>query len=455
MREEDSPRLDWKGVGVPLADSALVSSSTRRKNYRLAVANGVLNELAMSISDPGLVLPVFVRLLGGSNTLVGAFAAIRFGGWFLPQFPIAGWMQPRRRKVPIAIALDIMSALTYGVIGALTYAWGLSAPGLLLGVVVLLFAVSRVTAGTGKLARTDTLGKIVPARQRARFFATSNLWGGAAVFGAGFLIRYMLDEDAGWPFPANFTLLFSLSALCYLAAVLLFAQVKEPPGPANQPRHPLKEQLSRAPGLLRADSTFRRYMLVRLLLFATRMTAPFYPILALDKLGAPPSMVGIYASAMTASRVLTNLLWQRIGGRRSSTYLLQASTLLSVLEPILALVLPWLMQVTGLLGDNGGLLPAYLFGFVFLVSGCAMSGRTIGMMSLMLDVAPDTERASYIGLVNTALGFTSLLPILAGAAIDRLGFEPVFITAAVSCLGAYLVSLGFEETVQTRLRPST
>jgi len=67
-------------------------NSTERRNYRLGVTNGVFTQLAMNITHPSLVLPVFVRVLGGSNTLVGSLSALRFGGWFLPQFLVAGWI---------------------------------------------------------------------------------------------------------------------------------------------------------------------------------------------------------------------------------------------------------------------------------------------------------------------------------------------------------------------------
>jgi MFS family permease len=65
-------------------------------------------------------------------------------------------------------------------------------------------------------------------------------------------------------------------------------------------------------------------------------------------------------------------------------------------------------------------------------------------MALLLDIAPDQERASYVGLVNTALGFVSFLPILAGAIIDRVGFEPVFFATTCLLLLGYLVTLGWK-----------
>lgn len=423
-------------------------NSTNRRNFFLGVVNGSFTQLAMNFTHPSLVLSVLVRTLGGSNTLVGLLSAIRFGGWLLPQFLVAGWIQPRQRKAPIAVTLEIVRVAIYAAVGVLTYTLSRSNPGLMLFLLFALFSLSRLTAGTGALARTDTIGKIVSPPQRAAFFAARNFWGGLVAFGAGFLVRYVLDETHGQPFPFNFTLLFGLSAFCFLAALLIFGQVREQPGPADRPHHSLKAQLARAPGLLRGDPAFRRYVLVRVMLNMTRLSAPFYPIFALEVLGAPASMVGFYLSAMTLARILSNLLWQRLGRARGNYFLVKTAALLTALEPLVAATLPWIMQLGGLTVERSGLLPAYLFTAVFLVAGSTQSGRSIGLMALMLDIAPDEERTSYIGFVNTVLGFVSLLPILAGAIIDQIGFEPIFFTASGLLLLGYLSTWGWKAESQ-------
>lgn len=419
-------------------------NSTDQRNYFLGVVNGAFTQLGMNLTQPSLVLSVFVRTLGGSNALVGSLSAIRFGGWYLPQFLVAGWIQPRQHKMPIAVGLEVVRLIVYAILGILTYVLSHSNPSLLLLLFFVLFSLSRLTSGSGALARTDAIGKIVSPSRRAAFFAARNFWGGLVVFGAGFLVRYVLDETHGQPFPLNFTLLFGLSAFCFLVALLIFSRIREQPGPTDRPHHSLKAQLARAPGLLKKDPIFRRYVLVRILMNMTRLSAPFYPIFALDVLGAPASMVGFYLSAQTLARILSNLPWQRLGQARGNYFLVKASSLLTALEPLLAAGLPWLMRLTGFTVERTGLLPAYLFTAVFLITGSTQSGRSISLMALLLNLAPDEERASYIGFVNTVLGFVSFLPILAGALIDRIGFEPIFLAATALLLLGYLATLGWK-----------
>ena len=421
-----------------------VIRSTDRRNYFLGVVNGAFTQLGMNLTQPSLVLSVLVRALGGSNALIGSLSAIRFGGWFLPQFLVAGWVQPRQHKAPITVALEIVRMATYVAMGILTYALSLSSPGLLLFLLFTLFTFSRLTAGIGALARMDAIGKVVSPPRRASFFAARNFWGGLAVFGAGFLVRYVLDETHGQPFSFGFTLLFGLSAFCFLVALLVFAQIRESPGPDDRPHHSLRAQLARAPELVRRDPAFRRYVLIRALLNMTRLSEPFYPILALEVLGAPASMMGFYLSAQTLARILSNLVWQRLSRARGNYFLVKTATLLTVLGPLLAIVLPYLMRWAGLTVERAGLMPAYLFTVVFLIVGSGESGRSIGLMALLLDIAPDEERASYVGFVNTALGLVSFLPIIAGAIIDRVGFEPIFLTATALLFLGYLATVGWK-----------
>jgi len=222
-----------------------------RRNYSLSILNGIFTRLGMNLTHPSLVLSVFVRALGGSNALIGLLSTIRFAGWYLPQFLAASWIQPRPRKAPVAVALEIIRVLIYVVMGVLTYTLSLSHPRLLLLIFFVLFTFSRLITGSGALARLDAIGKVVSPLRRASFFATRNFWGGALVFGAGFLVRYLLDPTRGLSFPLNFTLLFALSSCSFVAATLTFSQIKETPDGADQPHHSLKDQ----PGFSHKKST--------------------------------------------------------------------------------------------------------------------------------------------------------------------------------------------------------
>jgi hypothetical protein len=240
----------------------------------------------------------------------------------------------------------------------------------------------------------------------------------------------------------NFALLFALSSFAFAVAAAAISWVQEGPEPASRGTSSIGARLALAPVLLKRTPTFRRFLLVRILLIMTRLVDPFYPVFALEVLGAPASMVGFYLSAMMLARILANLLWQRIERTRGPYFLIRASSFLTALTPLLAVALPWLMRWAGFTVASHGLLPAYLFTGVFALAGGSESGRGIGLSTVMLDIAPEEERPSHIGLMNTVLGLVSLLPIVSGAIIDRLGFEPVFAAATALLLVGFLATLG-------------
>ena len=76
-----------------------------------------------------------------------------------------------------------------------------------------------------------------------------------------------------------------------------------------------------------------------------------------------------------------------------------------------------------------------------LVGVASGAGRIINN-NLLLDIAPAAERPTYIGFLNTVLGLATLVPIIGGSLVDRIGFEPVFALAAGLAVLAFGVSFG-------------
>ena len=398
------------------------------RNYTLAVLNQVFIRLGMSFTHPSMVLAVLVRQMGGSNTLVGLLPALRFGGWFLPQFLVGGAIQHLPRKLPFYVVMDSVRVVIYTFLGLLLFIMGASDPSLFLAIFFVLFTISRLTTGSSAVVRLDLIGKVIPATRRASFMAARGLYGGLAGFAAGFVVGYILDTQDFLGFPRHFALLFLIAAASFAASVLVFSRVYEPPMPGNPPRISVRQQLSRVPTLLQQDPNYRRYVVVRLLLNMVRIADPFYVIYALEVLHAPVAMVGTYLSTLTLASILSNPLWNRVSQRRGIKTTLLTSSFLTDLTPLLAVGMPFLPRSLGL--GNNHPWSAYIFGLVFAAAGLSQSGRGISLMTILLNISPPEERPSYIGFVNTLLGIESFLPVFAGGVVDTIGFVPVFLAAA-------------------------
>src|SRR5438105_4378509 len=63
------------------------------RNYQLLVAEAALFSVAAVCFDAAVVMPVFVAKLSASPLLIGAPAALRLAGLYLPQLPVAIWIR--------------------------------------------------------------------------------------------------------------------------------------------------------------------------------------------------------------------------------------------------------------------------------------------------------------------------------------------------------------------------
>ena len=68
------------------------------------------------------------------------------------------------------------------------------------------------------------------------------------------------------------------------------------------------------------------------------------------------------------------------------------------------------------------------------LGGAAQSAMGVGYASLMLLLAPVGRRQAFVGLINTFLGPTMLLPMLGGALVDWLNAPVLFALCAAAGL---------------------
>jgi MFS family permease len=90
------------------------------------------------------------------------------------------------------------------------------------------------------------------------------------------------------------------------------------------------------------------------------------------------------------------------------------------------------------LGSTGLLIT---IGLVFLVAGVASDGNGISSNTYLLEIVPEDERPTYIGLANTTLSVVTFLPVLGGWLVANVGYSAtvgIGVTFALLGLGASL-----------------
>jgi hypothetical protein len=287
------------------------------------------------------------------------------------------------------------------------------------------------------------VAKVIPPRRRGSFFGTRQLFGGLLTFAiVGPLVRWLLSEASPLPFPYNYGVLGVLAWISMSIGLFAFAIVKEPPQTQLGKRMRVIEGLRRAPAIMRANANYRWFIISRMLTRVGQIAEPFYIIYAIEALGLPAAVAGIYLAVRAISGALSNLLWSRVSERQGTRRLILLTGVLFVLAPALALGGP---VVAGTLGLGGtGVLVA--IGLVFLVAGVANDGNGISSNTYLLEIVPEDERPTYIGLANTTLGVVTFLPVLGGWLVANLGYNGTFGIGVTFALLGLLSSFQLSET---------
>jgi MFS family permease len=415
--------------GAPLA----LSPADIRRNYRLGVINGVLFALGDSLSSAGLVLALLVRQLGGSLALVGLLPALQIGGFLLPQMLVGGRLQAMPYKLLLYRRAAVARMSAFGVLLLAIFAAGSLPSNTSLWLIIICYSIFNFGGGTSTLAFQDVVAKVIPPRRRGSFFGTRQLLGGLLTFAlVGPLVRWLLSDASPLPFPYNYGALGVLAWISMSIGLFAFAIVKEPPQTQLGKRMRVIEGLRRAPAIMRANANYRWFIISRMLTRVGQIAEPFYIIYATEALGLPPGVAGVFLAVRAISGALSNLLWSRVSERQGTRRLILLTGVLIVLAPALALAGPALSAALGL--GSSGLLIA--MGLVFLVAGVATDGAGIAGNTYLLEIVPEAERPTYIGLANTTLGVVTFLPVLGGWLVTHIGYGGTFgIGVAFALLG--------------------
>jgi MFS family permease len=402
-----------------------------KRNFALGIANGALFTLAETLIDPTLVLTWFLARLSASNLLIGWVVPLRDAGWFIPQLFTARHLDrlPYKRPTYSAAALVRSVAWLTMAIVALTQ----RDPAILIAGFLIPYVVNSLFSGLAGLQFMDIVAKTIPPQRRGSFFGARLFLGGALGIAGSLVVRWALSEQLGRTFPANVGQLMAISALFAVAGLLAFAFVVEPPGEVGVEVGSLVAHLGRAAHVPRRDSNFRLFLTTRVMLMLAQMATPFFAVYASRKLGAGPEMVGVYLAAGMATSVLSNLAWSRLSDRRGNRLVIQLAASLGLTMALLAwLAAPLDRALT--VATSGAV---WLFAIVFALLGAFQSGIGLGGMSLLLEIAPGSDRALYVGLANSVLGVALLSTSMGGLLVDWLGYRGVFLLAA----GCYAVGL--------------
>jgi MFS family permease len=354
-------------------------------------------------------------------------AAIQEIGEIVPQLFTAYLLEDKPRKKSYLLGVITLRWLSWGLLAWLTYRYGLTRPGLVLVILISLFGLFSIAGGMGAVLYADIFARAIPAQRRGRFTGARQIFGFALAILAGWIVKLVLDNEAAWPFPANYSLIFGLSATSLAVAFTGFALIREPVYPVQRKSKSLGAMLRQSVTLVKINTNFRRFLAARAILGLAIGLAPFYIVYARQSLALNAGDIGLFLSFQMAGAALSNLLWAWLADRYGNKTVIIGTMASAGLAPVLALLLPGWSPLA--------------YGLVFMLIGAMLSGMRLGYNNFVLEMASPEMRTTCVALQNTLLAPITLFPLIAGFLIQELSFFLVFGAEAVLMGLGLLVAL--------------
>ena len=392
-----------------------------KRNFAANFLDVAFFSLGMAFGSMTTIVPLFIRELGGSNFIVGLIPAIVQTGWVLPPLFVAPYVSRLNFKLPYVLRMTLGERIPWFILALLPLLFGLQYPGLVLGLSVLLLAIFGLSGGLTMPAWMDMVAAVTPLRMRGKLFGLSGALGGLTGVGGGLLAERAL---ARYSFPLNFALCFLGAGICMAISYFALWAIREPPREQVAPTMTVREYMDRLPVLLRADRDFTAFLLARTFTVLGSMAVAFIAVYATEQRGLPESLAGRFTSWMLGTQVITTPFWGMIGDRRGHKAALQFGLVCNALSTVLALI------VTTPAG----------FYVVFALLGASSGILFTTTLNMVVEFATPTERVTYIGLHGTLIAPATLLaPLIGGWVAQFTGFPPLFITATVCSLVAFVI----------------
>jgi MFS family permease len=405
------------------------------RNFLLGVLNGAWFILAETLVAADLVLANFISKLTTSNFLIGLVVPLRDAGWFLPQLFVSSYLQRRDRMLPIYRVTSVVRSLAWLGMGLVVLT--IDNPIALLAAFYLLYTVNSLASGISGLSFMDVVAKTIPSRRRGSFFASRLFFGSLLGLAASGLVESALGGRLGVPYFAAVGLLLVLSWVFASIGMFAFCIVREPRGEVREEPSTLGEHIRRAARLPRDNRNFRYLLTGRVTLMLVYVAAPFYGLYATRELGADDRIIGLFLAARTAAFLVANPVWGRLSNRRGNRLVILIALVFGGLMPLAALLTRPVLSASTIPPAQWG----YFFVPVFVLWGLFESGVGVGAMNLLLDLAPQRDRAIYIGLTNSILGVALISTSLGGALVDLIGMSGIFVFA-LACCAVSLLAFG-------------
>lgn len=397
------------------------------RNFFSYLFANLMTKISDELVSARLTLPWLFSVLGVPASFIAFLVPIREAGILLPQLIVAAYIRSMQRRKFVWIAGAILSAAALFVMALIGYLTEGVLAGWLLIILLVLYSLAR---GLCSVSAKDVLGKTVSKSRRGRLMGYSSALAGIATIAIGSIMQadYLRQADL-----LVMLTLLGAAGLLWLLASVIFATIAEPEGATAGGGNALSEAF-RSLRLLTDDRPFRQYLLSRIMLLSVVLVIPFYVIVIQRSLGARPALLGWLIIINGLSQSLSAPLIGICADRSSRLVMSIASLLAGCIGVIF-----WFIVEPGDDSSISTLLAMSIFFFINLAYGAVRLGRKV----YLVDLATADNRAQYVAVSNSVIGFMLLIGGTIGFIADSFTVQTVILILSIVALlaGVYILRL--------------
>ncbi len=412
-----------RSKALALPDAAILKDL--RYNFTYNILDSAFFGSAMGFASFVTIIPLFVSTLTDSAILIGLIPAIHNMGWQLPQLLIANRVSRQLRYKPMVLAITIHERLPF--LGLALLAW--LAPRISTSAALFLAFVLLIWQGLGAgftaTPWQSLIAKIFPPDRRGTVYGIQSAAFNVLASLSAVLAGYLLGDLES---PLDFTLCFLLASLSLVVSWVALFMVREPANPEQFPPTDSGTFWRNIASILKMDTNFRWFLIVRMLSQVAVMGFSFYTVYVVTVMGMDEMSIGIMTGVLMATSILANPLMGWIGDHWSYRWIMAIGMLSAITSGILAYWAP----------DPGW------FYLVSILAGIANVAVWTIPMAMVPEFSNLADRPAYIGMANTFIApVTVLAPLFGGWLAEFAGYQITFITSALGGLATVLVLLIF------------
>jgi len=412
----------------------------RRNAKRFGLAEGMWG-VGVGLTAPLTVLPLLFRQLDAGPVEIGFIYSLFTAGFLLTQPLGMLWLQHGAGKKRLLLLVGLLFSIPHSLlIGLLILHLAPARQVLTRLVLLVLFSIKVLGIGLIIPIWQDWFAGLF--RREARGRATGMACTGSAL-GVSLAALFAAWMRHGFPFPANYALLFLCSAPLYGASLAIFSRIEEGvESGVRRPRLSALQLLGRFGHSLR-DVNFRNYLIARILLTMGAGGTAFFAVHFASPAGGEVgdgAVIGLGGLLTLAQAGVAHRLG-RMGDRAGH----KAGVFLGATAQIAAIG-------TAILGRG-----PLACGLCFALSGVALAAGMVSHANMIYETCPHDCRVAHITLSNLVLSpFVLAVPLVTGCFVSGLGVRHALVLTLVpSMLGAVYLAVRVRNPREVVLPPES